>query len=110
MERLITKIYKANSSKVNPTFYTQSVFLSLKAEQSKNRNDYETALRYAKECLEIYERNNITVNQIFIYNLIINIYKELNEFDMVEEYNYRKLSLLDSKNVDLGLFRSTSYV
>ena len=109
MENLLAKLY-AVDNKVSPTLYTQSVFLSLKAEQSRNRKDFDSALKYAKECLDIYERNDITVNQIFMYNLIINIYKELGEQDKVEEYSYRKISLLDSKNVDLGLFRSTSYI
>ncbi|RYD85700.1 MAG: hypothetical protein EOP84_01610, partial [Verrucomicrobiaceae bacterium] len=45
LENLLTKLYDANNSKVNPTLYTQSVFLSLKAEQSKNRNDFDTALK-----------------------------------------------------------------
>lgn len=109
MEKILTQLY-ADETRVNPTLYAQSVFLSLKAEQSKNRKDYAAALQYAHECIKIYKRNDLAINELFTYNLIIGIYKELKDYEKVEEYSYHKLNLLDSKQVNVPVFKSTSFI
>lgn len=109
MENILTRLY-ADGSKVNPTLYATSILLAFKAEQSKNKKDYQRALAYAEECVKIYKRNDLAVNEIFTYNLIINIYNEVNDFEKAEEYTYYKLNLLDQKGADSQLFRATTFM
>jgi hypothetical protein len=107
MERILTTLYK-NNAVVNPTLYAQTVFLSLKAQQSKNRREYTAALHYAEDCLKIYQRNKLVVNEIAMYNLIINIYQETDEHEKANEYIYKKISLLDDKGINPAPFHSVS--
>lgn len=107
MERILTTLYKERST-INPTLYAQTVFLSLKAQQSKNRKEYAIALQYAEECLKIYQRNKLVVNEITMYNLIINIYQEIDEKEKANEYIYKKLSILDDKGINPAPFHSVN--
>ncbi|WP_379091230.1 hypothetical protein [Pedobacter sp. UC225_65] len=107
MERILTTLYK-NNTVINPTLYAQTVFLSLKAQQSKNRREYTAALQYAEDCLKIYQRNKLVVNEITMYNLIINIYQETDENEKANEYIYKKLSLLDDKGINPAPFHSVN--
>lgn len=95
-------------SRINATSYTQCLLLSIRAEQCRNRNEYDLALQYAEECLHIYKRNDLAIHKILTYNLIINIYIKLGNLAKVEEYNYKKMYLLKSKKINSPIFQSTS--
>lgn len=107
MERILTTLYK-DQSVFNPTLYAQTVFLSLKAQQSKNRKEYTHALQYAEECLKIYQRNKLVVNEITMYNLIINIYQEIDDKEKANEYIYKKLSILNDKGINPAPFHAVN--
>lgn len=105
MERILTELYK-NQSIVNPTLYAQTVFLSLKAQQSKNRKEYTNALQYAEECIKIYQRNKLLVHEITMYNLIISIYQEIDDKEKANDYIYKKLSILDERGINPAPFHA----
>lgn len=90
--------------RVNSTLYAQSLLLSVKAEQSKNKGNYSESLLYAEEFSKIQERNDLAMHQLNMYRLILSIYKELNIFDKAEEYSYKILKLLDEKNISSNRF------
>jgi hypothetical protein len=90
----------------NSTPYIQSIYLSSKAYQSKNQRDYATALIYAEKCVEIYKRNNLTTDEISMYNLMINIYHILDNEEKKNEYMHKKLTVLDQKKVSPALFNT----
>ncbi len=108
MENILVKLYA--DGRINQTLYAQSVLLSFKAEQSKNRKEYNLALQYAEECLLIYKRNELALNELVIYNLIIEIYTELGDKAKVEEYNYKKAYLLERKEITAPIFTLTSFI
>ena len=103
MEEILTSVF-ADNEKSNLTLYVQSILLSLKAEQSNNRKEYAMALKYAEECLAIYKRNNLAINALYTYKLIINIYKAMGNETKATEYLAHKNDLMTIKNVNLSIF------
>ncbi|MDQ7949227.1 MAG: hypothetical protein REI78_05235 [Pedobacter sp.] len=99
MEKLLTNLYA--DIRNNYTSYTQSVILSIKAEQSKNRKDYETALKYAEESLAIYRRNEFAIHELYTYQFMIALYKLLKNQEKIDFYTKQKQQLLAKKKVDL---------
>lgn len=107
IERILDRFYEAPSV-IHPTLYAQSVYLSFKAQQCKNRKEYSTAIMYAEECIKIYKRNKLAVNQISMYNLIISIYQELSNTEKANEYINLKLGFLDKRHIYAAPFHSIS--
>jgi hypothetical protein len=99
MERILTQLF-ASDIKNNLTPYLQSIFLMLKTLQSFNRKDYQNALKYAEECLHLFSRNNIAINELYLYNLISNIYTSLGNQNNVDSYNHLKYKLWQRKGLD----------
>jgi hypothetical protein len=102
MENILVKLYA--DVRNDYTAYSQSLLLSLQAEQSKNRKDYYTAIKYAEEGLAIYKRNQFTINELYTYKLIINIYESLGEKEKVERYTQLKNLLMTKKKINLQMF------
>ncbi|TCC91698.1 hypothetical protein EZ428_08035 [Pedobacter frigiditerrae] len=102
LENILDNLYA--DSRIKPTLYSQSVFLFFKAEQSKYRKEYELALQYAEECLYIYKRNYLAIQELFAYNLIISIYNEMGNLSKVEEYTHKRMYLLKSRGISLSIF------
>jgi len=86
------------------TKYQESILLMFQAEQAYYRKQYSVAIDYAKECLLLFRRNEVVLNAIFIFNLLIMIYTDLENYDMVNEYKYEKLCLLDEQELSRQLF------
>jgi len=105
MERILTH---AITNKSNVTLYAQSLFQSLKAIQYKNRKEYDNALKTAYECIEIYKRNNLIINEIYAYNLIINIYQAIGNTEMANTTTYIKMNILEGKKIHAAPFHSIS--
>ncbi len=104
MERVITEIYHR---KKKPTLYSQSLLLVLKAQQRKNKKDYQKAIELTKEALIIFKRNDLVMYELLMYNLLISIYSETRQPEEVNRYTYKKLTLLEDKNIP---FLSLEYI
>ncbi len=104
MERVITEIYHR---KKKPTLYAQSLLLVLKAQQRKNKKDYQKAIELTKEALIIFKRNDLVMYELLMYNLLISIYSETLQHEEVNRYTYKKLTLLEDKNIP---FLSLEYI
>jgi hypothetical protein len=103
IERILLNISE-HKGRYTLTEYAQSLFRLFQAEQCKNRLQYETAIQFTEECLEVYNRNNLNINCLLAYNLLINIYMKNNDVDKVNELKSRKLRFLDEKNLPKHLF------
>lgn len=88
----------------NFTNYHEALLMMFQAQQAYNRKEYEVAIENARECLLLFKRNDIVLNSMFMFNLLINIFTDLNNYDMVNEYKYEKLCLLDDQNIPKNLF------
>jgi len=101
-EKISVKIFHIHSIG-NSTPYIQTIYLASKAYESKNSKDYNTAMICAEKCLETFKRNNLALHQILMYNLLISIYDEMDNYEKKNEYMYQKLSLVDQKKVDASI-------
>lgn len=104
MEQILISIFNSDNGNTL-TLYAQTILLSVKAEQSNNRKDYDTALKYAEECLAIYLRNDLFINVLYIYTLIIKIYKNIGNLEKAAAYTIEKDELMNAKNVNLPQFK-----
>jgi hypothetical protein len=86
------------------TKYQESVLTMFQAQQSYNRKEYPIAIAYAKEALLLFKRNEVILNATFMFNLLIMIYTDLKNYDLVNEYKYEKLCLLDEQQLSRQLF------
>lgn len=97
-------VYLSNRNCTNFAKYQEVILLMFQAQQYYNRKEYEIAIHHTKECLLLFRRNNVLLNAMFMFNLLINIYTDLKEYDLVNEYKYEKLCLLDEHQVSRQLF------
>jgi hypothetical protein len=104
-EKISVKIFHIHSIG-NSTPYIQTVYLASKAQEAKNSKDYNTAIICGEKCLEIYKRNNLALHQTLIYNLLISIYEEMDNYEKKNEYMHQKLSLVDQKKIDAALLHN----
>lgn len=94
----------SNRSDKHFTNYHEALLMMLQTQQAYNRKEYDIAIESARECLLLFKRNNVVLNAMFILNLLIKTYTELNNYDMVNEYKYEKLCLLDDHKIPKSLF------
>ncbi|RWU10766.1 NACHT domain-containing protein [Pedobacter chitinilyticus] len=104
-EKISVKIFHIHSIG-NSTPYIQTIYLSSKAYEAKNSRDYNTAIICAEKCLETYKRNHLSLHQTLMYNLLIDIYEEMDNYEKKNEYMHQKLSLIDQKKVDASIFHN----
>jgi hypothetical protein len=86
------------------TSYQESLLVMFQSYQAYNRKEYEVAIENAKECLLVFKRNEMVLNAMLIYNLLIKIYTDLKNYDMVNEFKYEKLCLLDDHQISKNIF------
>jgi hypothetical protein len=104
-EKISVKIFHIHSIG-NSTPYIQTVYLASKAYEARNSKDYNTAIICAEKCLETYKRNQLCLHQTLMYNLLIDIYEEMDNYEKKNEYMHQKLSLIDQKKVDASIFHN----
>lgn len=104
-ENIRLKLFHINSIG-NSTPYIQIVYLAARALESKNEKDYRTAILYTDKCLEVFRRNNLTLHEILMYNLLIKLYNEIGEQEKRDEYIHQKLMLMDKRNVHGSILHS----
>jgi hypothetical protein len=85
------------------TSYQEALLMMLQAQQAYNRKEFDIAIDCARECLLLFKRNDIVLHAMFMFNLLIKIFTDLNNYDMVNEYKYEKLCLLDDHKVPKNL-------
>ncbi|WP_343534735.1 hypothetical protein [Pedobacter sp.] len=102
-EKISVKIFHIHSIG-NSTPYIQTMYLASKAYEGRNSQDYNTAIICAEKCLETFKRNNLALHQTLMYNLLISIYEDMDNYEKKNEYMHQKLSLIDQKKVDAAIF------
>lgn len=93
-----------NNNNLFFTKYLESLLITLQAQQAYNRKEYEIAIDHAQESLILFKRNEAVLNAIPMFNLLIKIYQELGNYELMNEYKYDKLCLLDEHQVSRQLF------
>jgi len=105
IEKTLNTLYNSHL-KCRFTPYTQTILFSFRAEQSKTRSEYEKAIQFAEDCIGIYKRNDLAINRIFMYNLLVNTYRNLGDEEKMNDIIFKKLSLLDQKKINPSPFHN----
>ncbi|MNL34604.1 hypothetical protein D3C87_1565850 [compost metagenome] len=93
-----------NKSRFNITQYSESILKMTQAYQLKNKGEYAKACQYCDECIQLFKRNDLSLNCLMMYNLIIAIYSNLNHIAKVNEYKYERLCFMEEKNIPTMMF------
>lgn len=102
----IEQLYNDISDLNNPNFtkYQEAILMMHQTEELLHLRKFEQAAEHAKECLELFKRNEMIFDAIACYNLLINIAEIINDQHMVNEYRYEKILLLDERQISGSLF------
>lgn len=105
-EKIRKFILKVSKDKNNQTFtkYSELLFTMLNAELSKQEGDYMKAIAFAEEAIVVFKRNELNINCVFAYNLIIDLFFKLNDLTKLNEYRYERLCFLNEKSIPKELF------
>ncbi|WP_285060042.1 hypothetical protein [Pedobacter ginsengisoli] len=79
--------------------YTEVIIKLIQANQLKIKKDYTTSYQYCLDCLQIFKRNNLNLNCIYVYNLIIEIFTELGDVTKANDYKYDMLCFIEDNKI-----------
>ncbi|MNY47543.1 hypothetical protein D3C86_1828210 [compost metagenome] len=71
----------------------------MQANQLRNRGEYVLAYEYSNECIQIFKRNELNLNCIMMYDVIIAIFKDLKDPVKVNEYKYERLCFMEERKI-----------
>lgn len=103
LERILIALHE-NKCRFKITQYSESILKMTQAYQLRNKGEHILACQYCEECIQLFKRNDLNLNCILMYNLIISIYSELNYFAKVNEYKYERLCFMEEKNIPTNMF------
>jgi hypothetical protein len=103
MERILMRIHE-NKSRFKTTQYSESLLKMTQAYQLRNKGEYLLACQYSVDCIQLFKRNDLNLNCLFMYNLMISIYSDLNIVAKVNEYKYERLCFMEEKNIPGSIF------
>jgi hypothetical protein len=108
MENIIGKRLE-NKGRGSFTQNSSAMYKLLKAEQNKNKGEYQQALNYAIDCLNLYKEADLNSICLTLYNLIIKICMILQDFEKANQYKYEKYIFTEDRNLPKHLFPYTVY-
>eukprot|EP01132_Coremiostelium_polycephalum_P020446 gene20446-24287_t len=106
MEKIRQFIFKLSDGKHHCLFtkYSELLLMMLDAELCKQRGDYQLGMLYAEEAITVAKRNDLSINCIWAYNLIIEICLKSNDMIKLNEYKVERISFLSERKIPKELF------
>jgi len=98
LEKIIAQLENTKSTN-KLTKYTEVILKSTQAAHFKARKEFSSSYQYSLECLQLLKRNQLNLNCIFLYNLIIEIFTEMEDFSKANEYKYEMLCFIEDNNI-----------
>ena len=86
------------------TLYSESLLIFLNATVARAGGDYNAAIVQAENALNIFKRNNLNVNVLITYNLIIEIYQSAGDIAKMNEYKYEKRCFQEELQIPKDIF------
>ncbi|TCC91702.1 hypothetical protein EZ428_08055 [Pedobacter frigiditerrae] len=98
-------IYYHQRNQIN-SFNVKILFNTVLAMQSLRRNEYDTAINYAKNSLT-QVNDDFLIAKVFINYILIKAYSIIGDQDKINECKYSILCLLEAKEINPHLFDET---
>ncbi|RZK77316.1 MAG: hypothetical protein EOO85_09155 [Pedobacter sp.] len=107
--RIVNLVERLQENKKNELpDYLNVLFLLVRAEYCAVNEDYEKALNYATNCMDISKDKNISFLRVLLYVIISNIYDKMEEPESARDIRYKLHCLLEEKKIDLKSFLHNS--
>jgi hypothetical protein len=87
------------------TIFIEAVNSLASAQACKNNRQYKAAIKHASICLKICEKSKIDLGLLIIYQLFADIYTELGQIELRNEWLNKKLFIINDKNLDKSNFQ-----
>ncbi|WP_370576728.1 hypothetical protein [Pedobacter sp. N36a] len=98
LERILLKIHH-NGTRFKLTEYSECMFRMVQANQLRLRGEFVKAYEYCNESLQIFKRNELNLNCIMVYDLMIAIFQDLHDTIKVNEYKYERLCFMEERKI-----------
>lgn len=94
LEKVVEYLHQKSTSK-----YASAFYMSIKAQQHLNRNEFAKAIAYALRCITFCKEN--AFGRLLILNLstLIKVYTKLKDNAKIEEYSLLKTIELEKRNI-----------
>lgn len=93
---------KSNKWIVHPQKIFEAIYVKLvQAKKLKEKKDYTAAYQSCLDCLQIFKRNQLNLNSLYVYNLIVDIFTELQDSAKINEYKYEILCFMEENKISL---------
>lgn len=74
------------------------------AFQLRNKGKNVLAGEKCQECIGFFKENNLNLNCMLIYDLMINVYTDLENVAKLNEYKYERLCFMEEHNISKNIF------
>ncbi|WP_316746766.1 hypothetical protein [Pedobacter gandavensis] len=98
LEHILARIHE-NKSRFRLTEYSECMFRLMMANQLRLRGEFVKAYEYSNESLQIFKRNELNLNCIMAYDLMISIFQDLHDTVKVNEYKYERLCFMEERKI-----------
>ncbi|WP_368388129.1 hypothetical protein [Pedobacter polysacchareus] len=98
LERILSEVHH-NSTRFKLTEYSECIFRMVQANQLRLRGEFVKAYEYSNESLQIFKRNELNLNCIMVYDLMISIFQDLQDTIKVNEYKYERLCFMEERKI-----------
>lgn len=98
LERILSEIHH-NRNRFKLTEYSECMFRMVQANQLRLRGEFVKAYEYSNESLQIFKRNELNLNCIMVYDLMIAIFQDLHDTIKVNEYKYERLCFMEERKI-----------
>ncbi|WP_316842212.1 hypothetical protein [Pedobacter gandavensis] len=98
LERILSGVHQ-NKTRFKLTEYSECMFRMMQANQLRLRGEFVKAYEFSNETLQIFKRNELNLNCIMIYDIMIAIFQDLNDIAKVNEYKYERLCFMEERKI-----------
>jgi len=98
LENILFNLHQ-NKTRFKTTQYSFYILKMMQAYQLQTKGNLTQAIQYCEECIQVFKRNQLNMNCLLMYNLLISIYAELNSYTKVNEFKYERLCFMEERKI-----------
>ena len=97
----------SDKDKYGFTLYSESLLILLNAMIEKAQGNFNLSINHLETALEIFKRNQINVNVLLSYTLIMETYQTLGDLAKMNEYKYEKRCFQEENKIPKDILHHT---
>jgi hypothetical protein len=108
IKNIVTYLAKAKD-KFGFTLYSESLLIYLNAMIDKDSGHSDQAVAQLFLALDIFKRNQLNVNSLLVYNILIEIYESIGDLAKMNEIKYEKRCFQEEKKISKDVIPYTPH-